>query len=99
MMKTKKMIIYVLFVLGHIEAVEMIREKMSEVDCPRGCRCSSSNVLNCTGSNLTQPPLPIEDSTASDLLLASNRIPQIDFVFLKHFPSLRLLSLESNGLR
>lgn len=71
----------------------------SAANCPRGCQCLNSDVLTCVGRNLTQPPIPIEDSKASDLLLASNKIAQIDLVFLKHYPSLRLLSLHDNGLR
>jgi len=91
-----------------IEAVEMNRERSSSSAsttasmtsiCPKGCRCTASDVLDCAGRNFTQPPIPIEDSKASDLLLAANRIAQIDLVFLKHYPSLRLLSLAGNGLR
>ena len=68
-------------------------------ECPKGCRCTASDVIDCTGRNFTQPPIPIEDSKASDLLLEANRIAQIDLVFLKHYSSLRLLSLAGNGLR
>ena len=90
-----------------IEAVEMNHEKLlaspdltsGGSKCPKGCVCTASDVLDCTGRNLTQPPIPIEDSKASDLLLEANRIAQIDLVFLKHYPSLRLLSLTDNGLR
>jgi len=67
--------------------------------CPRTCLCTSSDVIQCQSQNLTQPPIPIEDSKASDLLLAGNRIAQIDLVFLKHYPSLRVLQLSQNGLR
>ena len=67
--------------------------------CPRGCQCTASDVLDCTSKNFTQPPIPMEDSKASDLLLEGNRIAQIDLVFLKHYPSLRLLGLAGNGLR
>lgn len=71
----------------------------SSARCPRGCSCTASDVLDCVERNFTQPPIPIEDSKASDLLLASNKIAQIDLVFLKHYPSLKLLSLSNNGLR
>ena len=67
--------------------------------CPRTCLCTSSDVIQCQSQNLTQPPIPIEDSKASDLLLGGNRIAQIDLVFLKHYPSLRVLQLSQNGLR
>ena len=67
--------------------------------CPRTCLCTSSDVIQCQSQNLTQPPIPIEDSKASDLLLSGNRIAQIDLVFLKHYPSLRVLQLSQNGLR
>ena len=87
-----------------IEAVEMNHEMLMDSSkmgstCPKGCLCSASDVLDCSGMNFTQPPIPIEDSKASDLLLGTNRIAQIDLVFLKHYPSLRLLSLSDNGLR
>jgi Leucine-rich repeat (LRR) protein len=91
-----------------IEAVEMNWERSPPSastaaatisECPKGCRCTASDVIDCTGRNFTQPPIPIEDSKASDLLLEANRIAQIDLVFLKHYSSLRLLSLAGNGLR
>ncbi len=56
-------------------------------------------LLNCSGRNFTQPPIPIVDSTASKLLLTHNTITHVDLVFLKHYPSLRVLNLGSNGLR
>ena len=112
MMKTDMIVeiivVLLLLVLGIslIEAVEMSHERptansasATSTNCPKGCHCSSSDVLDCVGKNFTQPPIPIEDSKASDLLLADNKIAQIDLVFLKHYPSLRLLSLSDNGLR
>lgn len=82
-------------------AVDVSHEKQAE--CPWGCRCSSDETngltVNCTKTNMTQPPIPIEDSTASLLLLPLNSISHVDLVFLRHYPSLRILSLHKNGIR
>ena len=84
-------------------------EKSSEISskCPQDCYCPEDKsgssletlLVNCVGLNLTQPPIPIEDSTASDLRLDQNKIATIDLVFLKHFPNLKVLNLNRNGLR
>ena len=102
-MKSSDMILEIILGLLLLEvgisieaAVEMTE---SRPFCPRTCRCTSSDVIQCQSQNLTQPPIPIEDSKASDLLLGGNRIAQIDLVFLKHYPSLRVLQLSQNGLR
>ena len=83
--------------------------KSSEISstCPQDCYCPEDksggslkeSLVNCVGLNLTQPPIPIEDSTASDLRLDQNKIATIDLVFLKHFPNLKVLNLNRNGLR
>ena len=83
--------------------------KSSEISstCPQDCYCPKDksvgsleeSLVNCVGLNLTQPPIPIEDSTASDLRLDQNKIASIDLVFLKHFPNLKVLNLNRNGLR
>ena len=99
--------------LKSIEAVEMSHETFRKTasTCPQDCICPEggspedsgnslgSPLVNCIGLNLTQPPIPIEDSTASDLRLSHNKIAQIDLVFLKHFPNLKVLILNNNGLR
>jgi Leucine-rich repeat (LRR) protein len=88
------------------EAVDVTHQRTSPTTsaaCPWGCTCTSVTaseaVVNCTSNNLTQPPIPIEDSTASNLLLPKNGITHVDLVFLKHYPSLKLLDLGQNGLR
>ena len=93
-------------VSGHSESTASVVSSASS--CPQDCHCpqdsSSSSgleetLVNCNGLNLTQPPIPIEDSMASNLRLDGNRIAQIDLVFLKHFPNLKVLNLNQNGLR
>ena len=91
-------------------AVNVSHEQKQASSCLWGCHCQTTStasgeadnsklVLTCSKRNFTQPPIPIVDSTATKLLLDRNSITHVDLVFLKHYPSLRVLNLGWNGLR
>lgn len=66
--------------------------------CLKNCTCSTFAV-DCSARNLSEIPLPIEDSRADSLDLSSNQIVQVDLTFLHHYPNLKSLSLRHCGLR
>ncbi len=66
--------------------------------CPSGCNCAKSTI-DCVGLNLTAPPLPSAESSTLRLHLDGNAIAAVDLSsLLRHYPSLRSLSLSANGL-